>query len=221
MIARAREGACLEALVRMAIPLCQAAEHLCPRTGSGHPPEFPDWWMATLIIVTVLQKKKKAKSAQYRYLKEHNRQLRGLRGGKRFPARSTYFDRYRRAYTLFEAAIRLQGREALTEGLADADTVAVDKSLLGAQCPVCSPQVRLSGGANASGTRLDRPDRMSITTQGGSLRPAFSCIQQPKWWVHRTHPAPTPPSQQQDQASWQRFRRSGSLAAVSRVKTIS
>jgi len=47
MIARAREGACLEALVSMAIPLCQAAEHLCPRTGPGHPPEFPDWWMAT------------------------------------------------------------------------------------------------------------------------------------------------------------------------------
>ena len=163
MIARAGEGACVEALVRMAIPLCQAAEYLCPRTGPGHPPEFPDWWMASLIMVAMLQKKK-TKSARYRYLKEHNRQLRGLLGGKRFPARSTYFDRYRRAYTLFEAAIRLQGREALTEGLADADTVAVDKSLLGARCPVCSPWVCRSGGANASATRLVRPDRMSITT---------------------------------------------------------
>ena len=63
MSARAREGACLAALVRMAIPLCQEAEQQCLRTGPGRPPDFPDWLVVTLIMVAVLAKKK-SKSAQ-------------------------------------------------------------------------------------------------------------------------------------------------------------
>jgi hypothetical protein len=54
---------------------------------------------------------------------------------KRFPARSTYFQRYRQAYKLLEGAIRLQGRQAIACGLADASVVAVDKSLLTARGP--------------------------------------------------------------------------------------
>ena len=44
---------------------------------------------------------------------------------KRFPARSTYFYRYRRAYSLFQIAIRWQGEKAWRESAADAESVAL------------------------------------------------------------------------------------------------
>ena len=67
---RAKVGTCLPALVKMAIPLCQEAERQCPRTGPGRPPVIPDWVLAVLIMVGVL-KRRKTKSAQYRFLSEH------------------------------------------------------------------------------------------------------------------------------------------------------
>jgi hypothetical protein len=57
-------------------------------------------------------------------------------GTDKFPARSTYFDRYRRAQRLFELAIRLQGEKAIAEGITDPKDVAVDKSLVAAQGPL-------------------------------------------------------------------------------------
>lgn len=135
MRARAMEGACLEALVRMAIPLCREAERQCPRAGPGRPPEFPYWVMAVLIVTAVL-KKKKSKSAQYRFLSEHRVELQRWLSLKRFPSRTTYFDRYRRAHRLWEVAIGLQGRKGLREGVGDARTSAVDKSLLTARGPL-------------------------------------------------------------------------------------
>jgi hypothetical protein len=135
MRARVTEGTCLATLVRMTKPLCRAAERQCPRTGPGRPPEHPDWVMATLIMAAVLRKKK-SKSAQYRFLSEHRAELKRWLGLKIFPSRTTYFDRYRRAYRLFEPAIRLQGRQALREGVADAETVAVDKSLIAGRGPL-------------------------------------------------------------------------------------
>jgi hypothetical protein len=53
-----------------------------------------------------------------------------------FPARSTYFDRYRRAHRLFAYAIKLQGQKAIAEGIVDATTVAADKSLIAARGPL-------------------------------------------------------------------------------------
>jgi len=96
MIGRAKEGTALVALVKLAIPLCQQAEHACPRTGPGRKPVIPDWVMAVLIIVAVL-KQRKTKSAQYRYLRTQRTPLLTCLGTDRFPSRSTYFDRYRRA----------------------------------------------------------------------------------------------------------------------------
>jgi hypothetical protein len=78
-------------------------------------------------------KRRKSKSAQYRFLHEHRVKLKRWLGLKRFPARSTYFQRYARAHRLFEAAIVLQGRQALKEGLTTARSVSVDKSLLWAR----------------------------------------------------------------------------------------
>jgi len=131
---RAREGTRASTLVWMALPVCRAAQRQCPRTGPGKPPDYPDWQMAVLIMVAVL-KKRKSKNAQYRWLYEHRHCLQPILGMKEFPSRSTYFDRYRRAYHLYEVAIRLQGQKLLQEGLADARTVAVDKSLLTARGP--------------------------------------------------------------------------------------
>ncbi len=144
MRARVTDGTCLAALVRMAKPLCRAAEHQCPRTGPGRPPDFPDWLMAMLIMIAVL-KKRKSKSAQYRFLWEHRQELQRWLDWHGFPARSTYFDRYRRAHQLFEVAIRLQGQQALKEGVADAETVAVDKSLWKALGPEWHAKDRRAG----------------------------------------------------------------------------
>jgi Transposase DDE domain len=131
---RATAGTCLQALVKMAIPLCREAERQCPRTGPGRPPTIPDWVLAVLIMVGVL-KRKKTKSSQYRFLEKHRRLLQKWLGTRLFPARSTYFDRYRRAQRLYEEAIRLQGLKAIEEGLAEPTIVAVDKSMIEALGP--------------------------------------------------------------------------------------
>jgi hypothetical protein len=125
----------LTSLVMMAVPLCQQAERECPRTGPGRKPDIPDWVLAVLIMVAIV-KRKKSKSAQYRFLDEHRRELKALLGTNKFPARSTYFDRYRRAHRLFAQAIKLQGERAMAEGIIDATVVAADKSLIAARGPL-------------------------------------------------------------------------------------
>lgn len=132
---RATLGTCLASLVKMAVPLCQRAERDCPRTGPGRKPDIPDWVLAVLIMIAVL-KRKKTKSAQYRFLSEHRRELQQWLGTDKFPARSTYFDRYRRAHRLFGCAIKLQGEKAIAEGVTDPTDVAVDKSLIAARGPL-------------------------------------------------------------------------------------
>ena len=132
---RAKAGTCLASLVKLAVPLCQQAERECPRRGPGRKPEIPDWVLAVLIMVAIL-KRKKTKSAQYCYLKAHRRELSAWLGTDKFPARSTYFDRYRRAWKLFQVAIEVQGRKAIAEGVADPQLVAIDKSLIAARGPL-------------------------------------------------------------------------------------
>lgn len=144
METRAKAGASLEGLVRMALPLLKQAERDCPRTGPGAKPEIPDWFLGTLIMVAVLMRKK-SKSAQYRFLEAHRPLLATLTGEDRFPARSTYFDRYRRAYRLFRIAVRLQGEKAIDEGVAAPRHTAVDKSLIAAQGPPWHKRDRQAG----------------------------------------------------------------------------
>jgi hypothetical protein len=134
MSGRATDGTCLATLVRMAMPFCRAAQRQCPRTGPGRKPEFDDWKIALLIMLAVLQRRK-SKSAQYRWICEHREELLRWLDLPRLPVRSTFFDRYRRADRLFRLAIELQGRYAIRHRLADATTVAVDKSLIWARGP--------------------------------------------------------------------------------------
>jgi len=135
MQARAPNGACLEQLVKMAIPTFRAAARECPRTQPGRPPQFQDWQIGVLILVAVLNRRK-SKSAQYHFLDERRTQLMQWLGMVNFPVRSTYFIRYRHAYPFLQLAVRLQGRRAIAKGVAQPAVVAVDKSLVGAKgCP--------------------------------------------------------------------------------------
>ncbi len=74
MSLRALEGTPLACLVRMAIPLCRQAQHGCPRTGPGRPPDYDDWKLAVMIMAAIL-KKRKSKSAQYRFIAQHREVL--------------------------------------------------------------------------------------------------------------------------------------------------
>jgi|ERR1017187_7253485 hypothetical protein len=132
MPARVTDGTCLAKLVKLAIPLCRAAQCQSPIAGPGRPPEFDDWKIAVMIMAAIL-KSRKSKSAQYRFLLEHARKFKRWLGLKHFPARSTYFARYAGAHGLFKAAIVLQGRQALKEGVTTAQSVSADKSLLQAR----------------------------------------------------------------------------------------
>jgi hypothetical protein len=141
MTARAMEGTCLARLVTMAIRVCRAAQRLCHRTGPGRSPKYDDAQIAVLILIAVLNRRK-SKSAQYRFGDERRTWLMKLLGIRQFPARSTYFSRYRSAHKLLDAAVYVQGQLALAEGIADATTVAVDKSLVAARGPVHHPKPR-------------------------------------------------------------------------------
>jgi hypothetical protein len=141
---RAKEGTVLARLVKMGLPTLQEAERECPRTGRGDRPKIPDWFMAALIMIVVLVKKK-TKSAQYRYLREHRRQIAEWLGDQRFPSRSTYFRRYRRAHRLYRTAIRLQGELAVAEDVADPRHVAVDKCLIEGRGPPWHKRDRQTG----------------------------------------------------------------------------
>jgi len=148
MPARALSGTCLERLVRMASPVLQAAQRQCPRAGPGRSPDYQDWHLAALILVALLHRRK-SKSAQYRFLHERRATLQHWLHLADFPARSTYFTRYRQGHGLFQEAIGLQGTKALAEGLADASVVAVDKSLVAARGPVGHPQQPPRPGVDA------------------------------------------------------------------------
>ena len=105
-----RGSSCFEELLSMAIPILKEAEIRRPRLGRGAKPKIPDWFLGLMIFVAVA-KQKKSKSAMYRYLSDAQTQMLLLRltGQRQFPARSTFFDRYRRAHILFEEAIKVQG----------------------------------------------------------------------------------------------------------------
>lgn len=131
-------------LVQLAIPLLQEAERRTPRTGRGAKPVIADWIMAALIMVALLHRKK-TKSAQWRFLHGRRADLAAWLGRAEFPARATYFRRYRRAHRLYREAVRLQGQMAIAEGLVDPVVVAVDKSLIAALGPPWHQRDRRAG----------------------------------------------------------------------------
>lgn len=141
---RAKPSRGFQTLIRLAQPHLRRAEQVAPRTGPGDKPDIPDWLIAGLIMVAVLRKKK-SKSAQYRFLGEQRAVLAAGFGDARFPSRATYFRRYRRAHRLYQVAIRLQGERAIREKIADPTDLAVDKSLIPGHGPPWHQQDRQTG----------------------------------------------------------------------------
>lgn len=140
----AMDGTHLAKLMQLAIPVCQAAQRQCPRTGPGRPPKYDDWKLAVIIMVTIL-KKRKSKSAQYRFLSEYRNEFMQWLDLPRIPSRSSYFERYRQMYRIYRQAIKIQGRKAIKEHIASAETVAVDKSLVKARGPLWHKTDRKKG----------------------------------------------------------------------------
>lgn len=147
----AKDGGCLAELIQLAIPICQQAQARCPRTGPGRKPEIPDWVMTVLIVVSVL-KHRKSKSAQYRYLSTYRREISAALNIQRWPGRSTYFDRYRRAWKLYEVAVQLMGERAITNNLTKARCVAVDQSMVCARGRKWNRRSPLPKAADRDGT---------------------------------------------------------------------
>lgn len=133
---RVTDGASLdlEKLTCLALPICQEAGVSCPRTGPGPKPTYSDSQIAVMIMCGVL-KKKKSKSAQYRFVQQHAEMIKRLLALERIPARSSFFARYQQVDPVVQKGIELQGRAALREHVADARVVAADKSLMRARGP--------------------------------------------------------------------------------------
>jgi hypothetical protein len=144
MSKRARDGALLDDLMALNIPLCRQAESQCPRRGPGRRPLTPDWVLTAMIMVVVMLKKK-TKSAQWLWWREHAGDFARWFPGQHFPGRSSYFDRYRRAYRLLQAAIEHQGRRAVADGWADCECAAGDKSLIEGRGPRWDVRDRRAG----------------------------------------------------------------------------
>jgi hypothetical protein len=155
MSPRATDGTLLDELVALSIPVCRQAEAECPRQGPGRKPVTPDWVIAVMIMVAVLLKKK-TKSAQYVWWRQHAADFARWLPGQPFPGRSTFFDRYRRVHRLYRQAVALQGREAVDRGWADPECVAADKSLVAGLGPRWHAADRTDGrlprGADADTT---------------------------------------------------------------------
>jgi hypothetical protein len=145
MLRRAKDGMLLEELIALAIPSCQRAERLYPRSGPGAKPKTPNWVLAVMILATVLLRKK-TKTDQYHYWQARPEVFTRNFPGQHFPGRSTFFARYRRIHHLVQTAVALQGQGAIARGWADARCVAADKSLIrgrGRKCRSARLQTRL------------------------------------------------------------------------------
>jgi hypothetical protein len=138
---QAKDGSPLEELVSRSILLCQQAEKQSPRQGPGRKPTIPDWVLAAMIMVAVMLRKK-TKAAQLVWWTQHAADFERWLPGQKMPSRSTYYERYRRMHRLFRQALVLQGQQAVARGWADAECVAVDKSLLAGQGQLWKPADR-------------------------------------------------------------------------------
>jgi hypothetical protein len=134
MIATATDGRHFEALMRMALPILKDADPPeAPRPGA--PIYYAAWQMAAMVLIATLARRK-GKGQQYIYLSQRRPWVCALLGLERWPARSTYYERYRRLGPTMQAAVKAQGEEILEAGLTDATSVAVDETLIPAVGPV-------------------------------------------------------------------------------------
>lgn len=160
---RARDGALLDELVEIGVKYCRLAEQKHPRRGPGRHPDIPDWVLAVMVMVAVMLRKK-SKSAQHAWWKSHVEDFTRWFAVQKFPGRSTFFDRYRRCHELFQQALVLQGQDAVRKGWADAQCVAIDKSLVAGRGQPWSPRDRRR---NKLPKRVDRDATWGYSTHHG------------------------------------------------------
>jgi hypothetical protein len=198
----AKEGTRLGQLIETAIPLCQAAEARCPRKGRGRKPQIADWVIAVLIVTAIL-KQRKSKSAQYRFLSAHRAELMRTLGTRRFPSRSTYFDRYRRAWKLFEVAVQLAGERGIEEQWVSPRCLAVDKSVVSARGPLWNrrhlERGKVPRGADLEATwtrsshhgwQLGYAYEVVVSAEKtGTVWPILASASPASWHASRTFPA--------------------------------
>jgi hypothetical protein len=145
----------LRHLINLAVPICRRGELARPPRGPGRPVDFPDWAIAVMITVAVA-KRLTAKSAQYRYLAARADDLCKRLGLGRFPARSTYFDRYRAAAAVLVEAAVAHTAHAARRGHIDVRCTAADKTLIAAAGPAWHKSQRARGerppGADGDGS---------------------------------------------------------------------
>lgn len=122
----------LENVIAVGIPLCQYAQKQQPRRGPGRPPVIPDWFIAIMIMVAIA-KGKTSKASQLRFWSQHQHLLNSFRGDWEFPSQSTYYERYRRCWKIFEKAIEIHTRKAIGYRWIDAEVASVDKSVIPAR----------------------------------------------------------------------------------------
>lgn len=148
----AKDGASLDQCVRISVAACRHAERACPRTGPGRKPDVPDWVVALMVLVGVMHRKK-TRAAQFAFWRAHVSQFAAWLPGERLLSRSQFYDRSRRIAALLEAAIDQLGKQAVRRGWADAESVAVDKSLVAARGRKRSTrQIRLPRGVDPEAT---------------------------------------------------------------------
>jgi DDE family transposase len=152
MLLCAKDGASLDQCVSIASSACKHAERACPRTGPGRKPDVPDWVVAVMVIVGVMHRKK-SRAAQYAFWKARDPQFGDWFPGERILSRAQFYERARRLGALLRVAIQRLGAQAVQHGWADAESVAVDKSLVAARGRKRSVrQTRLPRGVDPDAT---------------------------------------------------------------------
>lgn len=133
MCSAAKDGRHLAELVVDAIALCKTAQERFRRTSPGRPHVYQAWQVAVLIFVAILHRRH-GKSAQYRFLQQHQHLLKPV-GLPKFISRASYMRRYPDSYDLYRQAIEIGGRAGLICHVGDACTVSADKSIIAARGP--------------------------------------------------------------------------------------
>ncbi|MBA3272698.1 MAG: transposase [Chthoniobacterales bacterium] len=129
--------------------------------------------MAVLIMVAILNRRKSKSReaspprAQYRWIVEHQEELLRRLELPRLPARSTFFERYKSIHKLYKMAIELQGKQAIREGVAEAESVAVDKSLIAARGPRWHRSDRRAGRVPRGLHGVDRDSTWAFSKHHG------------------------------------------------------
>jgi hypothetical protein len=132
MVLCAKDGACLDQCVQIARTACQRAMAGNCRTGRGRKPVVPDWVIATMIVVAVMHRKK-TRLAQLAFWQARAEQFSAWFPGQRLLGRSQFYQRARDVAQLLDTALRCLGTQAVRRGWADAEVVALDKSLIAAR----------------------------------------------------------------------------------------